>query len=900
LLSTKLFLPPLRGAIVARPRLTHLLNECLTRSLTVICAPAGFGKTTLLSEWRAFDHTAPLAWVSLDEADSDPMRFWQYVIAALNRLHAGVGDTALTMMRSPQPPPLEATLTVLINDLAALSTDFYLVLDDYHTIAAQPVHEGLAFLLDHLPAPMHVIILSRADPPLPLSRLRARRQLLEIRANDLRCTPEEAAAFLNQVMQLNLAEADISALTERTEGWMAGLQLAALSLHGRADAAAFITSFKGDDRYVLDYLVEEVLLQQPASVQEFLLNTSLLERMTAALCTTVTGRADAQAMLEQLEHSNLFIVPLDNTRKWYRYHHLFADLLRHRLQQVHPERVFDLHRRAAQWFEQNQLMDEAITHTLAAQDFDRAAHLIGQMVRPLYFVRSEPRTLLNWIDALPPEIASAYPQVGIGQAWCLLTFGQLDQATARCNSIMATLGDTPSDRVWRGEVETVLGVICMLRADIPQLAHHAERALQWLPPEDVLSLGIVQWERGQVYRFAGEPAAAAQAFGEAARFSREAGNLFFELLALSNRADRLLEQGYLREGIATHRQVQTVATQGGRRPLPIIGDSYAWTAITEWERNELDAAQADVVRGVELSLASGIPEIILTTLVVQARVLSAREQFDQAQAVLDQALTRAQHYNVPHILEHVQAAMAQEQLHRNNLIEAWRWAQQSPIHAALIAPIDYGRDEDYLVYAEICLRQGCASNDRALLEQTVDLLQRSIKAASEKGRQRQVVRAQILLALTQTALGRNAEAHKVLEQALRLGEPEGFLRSFVMHGETMRTMLVECRTRLDKQRAEPRLLEYLDRLGAAFPQSVPAPSKLQPSVPHPRTLIEPLSDRELEVLRLIAVDRSNQDIASELYLSVNTVKTHIQHIYEKLNVSSRLSAVEEARRLKIL
>jgi LuxR family maltose regulon positive regulatory protein len=891
-------MPPLRSAIVPRPRLTRVLNDSLTRSLTVICAPAGFGKTTLMSEWRAADRSVPLAWVSLDEADSDPVRFWQYIIAAFNRLHAGVGDIALAMMRSPQPPPLDATLTALINDLAALPADFLLVLDDYHTITSQAVHEALAFLLDHLPAPLHVIILSRADPPLPLSRLRARRQLLELRANDLRCTTDETAAFLNQVMRLDLTEADVSALEARTEGWIAGLQLAALSMQGRDDAAAFIASFQGDDRYVLDYLVEEVLLRQPVTVQEFLLDTSILARMTAALCQVVTGREDTQTVLEHLEHSNLFIVPLDNARRWYRYHHLFADLLRHRLQQAHPDRVPDLQRRAAQWFEQRQLMDEAITHLLAAKDFDRAAQLIGRMVRPVYFARSEPHTLLNWISALPAEIIAANPAVGIGQAWCRLSFGQFDQVAEHCAAVTATLGDTLADRAWQGEVEVVLGASCMLRGDIPQLARHAERALKLLPPDDALTLGIVHWEQGQVYRFAGEPAAAAQAFGEAARFSHAAGNLFFELLASSNRADRLCEQGRLREGIAAHRQAQAIATKDGRKPLPIIGDSYGWTAFAEWERNELDAALADAARGVELTTASGISEVILSTLVTYARVLHDLGQLDQAQAVLDQAVARAQQYNVPHMLSQVQAAAAQERLHRGNLGDAWRWVQNSVIQANLTAPIDSLFDEEYLVYAEVCLAQGRATNDRSLLEQTADLLQRSIAAASEKGRYRQVLRAQVLLALTQSALGRKAEAFAALEQALQLGEPEGFVRSFVTQGEAMQSLLTECRVRLEKHHAEARLLAYADQLLAAFPTT--AATSLAPPQATANDLIEPLSDRELDVLRLIAADRSNQEIASELYLSVNTVKTHIQHIYEKLNVSSRLSVVEEARRLKIL
>jgi LuxR family maltose regulon positive regulatory protein len=463
------------------------------------------------------------------------------------------------------------------------------------------------------------------------------------------------------------------------------------------------------------------------------------------------------------------------------------------------------------------------------------------------------------------------------------------------------LGDPPGDRARRGEVEAVLGTISMLRGDIPQLAQHAERALQLLPLDDALTLGIVHWEQGQVYRFAGEPAAAAQAFSEAAQFSHAAGNLLFELLALSNRADRLCEMGRLRDGIATHRQVQAIATQGVRKPLPIIGESYGWTVLAEWECNELDAARADAARGVELTLVSGIPEIILTTLVTQARVLHDLGQLEQAQAALDQAVTCAQQYGVQHMLELMRAAAAQEQLHCGNVTEAWRWAQSDPIRLKLAAPIDHAHDdEEYVVYAEVCLTQGRATNDRALLEQTADLLQRVIAAASEKGRYRQVLRAQVLLALTQSALGRNAEALAVLEQALVRGEPEGFTRSLIMHGAAMRSLLAECRVRLEKQRAEARLLDYVARVLAAFPGAEAV--TLSSSTPKAAgsQLVEPLSDRELDVLRLIAADRSNQDIASELYLSVNTVKTHIQHIYEKLNVSSRLSAVEEARRLKIL
>ncbi len=479
LLTTKLYVPPLRPGLVPRPRLIELLDEGVTRKLTLISAPAGFGKTTLISEWIQ-QCGRPVAWLSLDGGDNDPVHFLAYIIAALQTIVANVGENIPSALQSPQPPPIESLLTGLINEIAdasdSASYPFALILDDYHVLEAQPIHAALIFLLDHLPAQMHLIITTREDPPLPLARWRARGQMTEIRAGDLRFREAEAAAFLNQAMGLELASDDIAALEARTEGWIAGLHLAALSLQGHADRADFIRSFAGDDRHVMDYLVGEVLSLQPESVQRFLLHTSIMERMCGPLCDAVMDGDEtsggSQDILERLEQANLFIVPLDNRRQWYRYHHLFADLLRTRLRREVPERIPDLHRRASDWYEQNELITEALGHALAAEDFEQAAGLVAGNALPM-LMRGEVATVQDWLDALPKEIVRSHPRLCIDKAWVLYLTQRPDAIEpllqdAERGLESSDLADQVATSSWLGEVMALRAWVKRTQGDLAQ------------------------------------------------------------------------------------------------------------------------------------------------------------------------------------------------------------------------------------------------------------------------------------------------------------------------------------------------------------------------------------------------------------------------------------------------
>ena len=429
ILATKLYIPPPRPKVVLRPRLVERLDEGLHHKLTLISAPAGFGKTTLVSEWVASCERAT-AWLSLDEGDNDLARFLAYLVAALQTIMADMGEGVLAVLQSPQPPPIESMLTALLNEITATPDDFILVLDDYHVMDAQPVDHALTFLLEHLPPQMHLVIATREDPQLPLARLRARGQLTELRAADLRFTPSEAAEFLNRVMGLNLSADDIAALETRTEGWITGLQMAALSMQGRSDTASFIQAFTGSHRFVLDYLVEEVLQRQPEHMRSFLLQTAVLDRLNGSLCDAVTGREDGRGMLETLERGNLFVIPLDDRRQWYRYHHLFADVLQTRLMEEWPDQVSALHRRASVWYEQNGLPSDAIRHALAAEDFERAADLI-ELAGPVVEESSQTATWLGWVRALPDELVRARPVLSVWYAYALLGRGEMEAAEAR-------------------------------------------------------------------------------------------------------------------------------------------------------------------------------------------------------------------------------------------------------------------------------------------------------------------------------------------------------------------------------------------------------------------------------------------------------------------------------------
>jgi LuxR family maltose regulon positive regulatory protein len=581
LLKTKLHIPPIRLELVSRPRLIEGLDMGLDRKLTLVSAPAGFGKTTLLSEWvTQFQDRA--AWLSLDREDNDEVRFWTYLVAALQTVHAGLGQDALQLLQAPQQPATQAILTRLLNQVTDLAQGVILVLDDYHLISDPAVHEGIAFLLEHLPPQMHVVISTRADPPLPIHRLRARGQLAELRSGDLRFTADEAATFLNAAMRLELAREDVEALEIRTEGWVVGLQLAALSLQGRADAHEFITTFSGGHHYVLEYLAHEVVRRQPEPVQHFLMQTSILDRLCGPLCDAVTGGDDGEAMLAHLRQHNLFILPLDDEYRWHRYHHLFADLLGNLLRKAwSPEYIQELHLRACDWYARNSFAADAVNHAVAAKDFERTAQLLEDNSLAMV-TRGELTTLLRWIEALPGDVARGRPWLGIHQAWPLTFAGKADAAESLLQRIerQVALGDLrPDAEEILGNVAAMRAMLAMMGGNMPQAVELAHRADELLPAVNLASRNTILFVLASAYWAQGELVKAAQVLTEELESGRVSENLWTVVRTLCDLADLRLIQGQLRQATDLCQEALQWAEMRGARHFGTVG--YALVKLGE-------------------------------------------------------------------------------------------------------------------------------------------------------------------------------------------------------------------------------------------------------------------------------------------------------------------------------
>jgi LuxR family maltose regulon positive regulatory protein len=915
LLHTKLYIPPPRPDLVSRPRLIERLNEGLHRTLTLISAPAGFGKTTLVSSWidhlagaqrsRAgpelveggaeekhispHPHTpAQVAWLSLDEADNDPVRFLAYFIAALQTIEANIGKGTLSVLQSPQPPPTEAVLTSLINEIAALPDRLVLVLDDYHLIESQPIHDALTFLLEHLPPHVHLVIATREDPHLPLARLRAGGQLTELRATDLRFTTSEAAAFLNQVMSLDLSTEDITALERRTEGWIAGLQLAALSMQGHRDATRFIKSFTGSHHFVLDYLLEEVLEQQSESVQTFLLQTAILNRLTGPLCDALTGQDNGQTTLEMLEHTNLFIIPLDNERHWYRYHHLFADLLRQRLRQKQPERVSTLHHRASEWYEQNGFADEAIEHALRSEDFERAAHLIEEYADAL-LQRGEHTTVSDWINALPASLVREQPYLCVFHAWALQLTGQFEATEARLTDAEEALANLYQENevdaeTIRGYIHSHRAYLTFIRGEHAKTINYARQALEQLPPEATVIRTQTALYLGVAYRFQGELQAALDVFTETVALSQKMGVSVTAVLSFLNLAELYTEQAHLHQARNIYEQaLQFTKRHTGRPDMPFTGYVYVGIGRILRHWNELDNAYRHTTKGIALCRDRNVAELLALSCIELAHIHHALGNDEQAREALQEAKQVFAGFS-PWGSDMVAAHQAHLDLMCGEVKSAERWAQASDLN--IEGELELHRELEYLALARVFIAQN-------RFEQALSLLGRLYQTAQAIGKMRSVLETLMLQAMALSAQGHTEQALIKLEQALAVGEPENYVRIFVDEGPPMARLLYEALTR----GIAP---DYTRRLLAAFPIAEPEqtdPSKAQA----PKSeLVEPLSERELEVLQLIAEGLTNPEIAARLYVTLNTVKVHTRNIYGKLGVNNRTQAVARARALGIL
>ncbi len=860
ILTTKLHIPPARPNLVARPRLITRLNEGLTRPLTLISAPPGFGKTTLVTPWLE-QQPLPAAWYSLDERDNDLARFLAYFVAALETVQPEIGRQALNRLRSRRRPPLESLMTLLSNDIAAIPRDFILVLDDYHLVELQVIHEAMAFLLDHLPPPMHLVIASRADPPFPLTRLRARGQLVELRAPDLRFSPDEAAAFLNQGMGLSLTPEQVAALDERAEGWIAGLQLAALSMQGHENVAGFISAFAGSHGFVLDYLAEEVLQRQTPEILTFLLQTSLLDHMNAALTDAVTGRDDSVQILAQLEKANLFLVSLDDARQWYRYHHLFDDLLQSRLQESHPEQVAELHRKASAWYEQNGFVNGAVDHALAAGDLERAAHLI-ELAAPTLLIRSEDRTLRTWIAALPQDLIHAHHSLGVWYATAEAGAGNFELAEAH----LAQVDDTQLAPLARGVAALMRATIALFHSDLPHAIESARKALT---------------DAG---------ASTAASTGPEAELS-SLTSVFLAMLL----AEAEIAAGKLRDAVATYLRELEIRKSTAHANFMTVFIGYVHVRLAEqyYEWNELDVAAHHTSQGLEICRAERNEEFESYALSALAQIKQAQGDYANAIELGNQAMALGRKRNVASELRMLAARQVRILLQQNRIDDAGQIAREMPL--AEQAPWFMQGALVPISRARVLIAQ--REFDRAA--QMLEPLCQQAQAESQTGR---LIEGMALLSLARQGQGETAKARTALACALSLGEPEGYVRTFVDLGESMEQLLKVYRLQVTGSTVSE---EYVMKLLISFPAVNHAgqlsnfqPSNVQPS--NLQHIPEPLSERELAVLRLIAEGLTNQEIADRLIVALSTVKTHINNIYGKLGAANRTQALSRARELKLL
>ncbi len=895
LITTKLHLPEPRSDLVPRSRLITRLTEAASRALTLVSASAGFGKTTLVSSWLSSltPSLAPEArgrvgvgvWLSLDEDDNDPVRFFTYIVAALQTLNPALGGAASALLQSPQPPPLKTIIGELINDFgreAPSARPYTLTLDDYHLITSPAIHEALAFLLDHLPSNLHLILITRVDPPLPLARLRARGQLAELRADDLRFTPDEAADFLNRIMGLRLTAADVAALEGRTEGWIAGLQLAALSMQGLKDVHSFVSAFSGSHRYVIDYLAEEVLNRQPPEIREFLLQTSILDRLCGPLCDAVISSSqspisnlqfsNSQSTLEHLEHSNLFLIPLDSSREWYRYHNLFAEVLRQHLRHTRRDLIPDLHRRASQWYEQHGLISDAIRHALAAPDLEVAVRLIEDHAL-LTIIGGQTMMAQGWINSLP-ELARQRPRIALNAAWAALGLGQVGDVERHLSFVEAALPKLPETeaRPLQGEVAASRALLYGFFEEHPIAIASAQEALSLLP------------ETHSQLR-ASVAASLAYAYFQAGRLN-EADQVLNDPLAVFTTAERLIAlhatlsgtrgmvraaQGRLAEALRILQETAPTLEHNGR-PLPIAATVmvYHQLAACLYERNELEAAEKYLRDCLDLSRLAGNSMMEAHSLASLGWLTQARGNFDEALRFIEQASELGRTLHLPLSFGVFTS------------FQIFIWVRQGNLAAASAWADDYARNLDPhalnpLDILRLELPRVRLAEER--FDEALEALHQIQAEAAPAGHGRLFAWSLLLEAEARQARGDLNAALAALNQVLEIGEREGYLRMFLDEGEPMRALLEQV-TGLYRPYARRLLLHFGPKPELA--------------------LVEPLSDRELEVLQLIYSGLSNQEIAEKLVVAISTVKKHINSLYGKLGVQSRTQALARARELNLV
>ncbi len=873
-------------------------------------APAGFGKTTLLAEWveQSAQDDRTVAWLSLDPADSEPASFWTYVVAALRTAMPCQFPGALELLAS-SPFPTQPLITTLLNELAAAPGEVWFVLDDYHLVDSHDVSDGVAFFVEHLPPHMHVVLSTRADPGLPLSRWRARGELAEIRAADLRFTSDEVATYLSEVNGLSLRSGDVAVLEERTEGWIAALQLAALSIQGREDVSGFIARFAGDDRYIVDYLVEEVLDHQPDSVREFLLQSAVLDRLTGPLCDAVTGRSDGSDLLLTLERANLFTVPLDDRREWYRYHHLFADVLRARIVAEEPDLVPLLHQRASAWYEGHDLAEEAISHALAARDFDRAAYLM-ELVVPAIRVNRQEGILLGWLKALPDDVVRRSPVLSAFYGYMLMVSGDLDAFEPWLDDAERALAAPPDGSAPRWaiteELRTLPATIAVYRASLAQArgdvagtAEHARRALELAGPSDHLSrggatgfLGLVAWAQGEV-------STAVETFTQAVASLHAAGNLVDELSSTVVLADMWLAAGRPSTARRLYEGALRLAEAHGEPVALATADLHVGLSEIDLDGGDLEAARRHLETAAAFAERVSMTESRHRWFVAMGRLVDAEGNPQEAIAFLDKAEQLYRPGFFPDVRP-IAAMRARVWIKEGNLSQADDWAQGRGVGASETAgpehldpeDLHYLSEYDHLTLVRLLIAHHRAHPDSATINRVSRLLDRLHEPAETSGRAGSLLEISMLQALTHEAQGHRPQALMALAQALaQAPEPAGYVRLFLDEGAPMTALLRDAPHHGVAGEHARRLL----RLGESH--DAEAPGSRQHRAP---SSAASLSDREHQVLKLLDSELSGPQIARELFVSHNTVRTHTKHIFTKLEVTSRRAAVLRARELGLL
>ena len=912
ILTTKLHFPPARSSLVSRPRLIEKLQQGVMGPLTLISAPAGYGKTTLMSEWRTgVGRDFPLAWLSLDANDNDFARFMSYFALALTTLDPVLAINTLPLVQSPQTPPINEVLTILINDISEFDQQFIFILDDYHVIIDPAIHGAIAFLIEHLPSQMHLVIMTRADPPLPLSRLRTR-GLQEIRSEHLRFTIPEATAFFTQVMGIELSTEAITALETRSEGWIAALQLVALSIQGRntESMAGFISEFAGTHHYIADYLVEEVLNRQSDKVREFLLGTSVLDQLTGSLCDAVLDRRDGQYMLEMLERSNLFLTVLDDDRRWYRYHRLFADLLQSRLRQNDPHRWTDLHRRAAQWCEQQGMVEDAVQYALTTEDFDLAGNLIEKVSGDVVG-RERISLMMRWVKSLPKEVLYSRPRLCLYYIWTLSFGGYLDEADILIryfeeafdeykalgektifHSRLTSLKTKPPPSLAGLSFEDRISIILNVQhasierfRDLEKAKNYCELALKQIPANDYDNLTTTLFFMGHIQLLNGDTLLAQQTLRESLRLTLLTQESSINLSAVNYLGQAMILQGKLHQAMELF--TQAAQLMQGRPKSHLLGIELIRMGDVQREWNELDKASQNIQEGLHLAESIGDFVFLREGYVAKSKLEQSLGNLENAVSYLQKAEQIARNTETTRGITPIKPLQVRLWINLGDMQSAEQWVKDSGLdidNNVILNSLHFLDEYSLITLARLYIARGRLVDARRLLDQLHSF-------ASSAGRQGRVIEILIFQALTDYAGGEMRLAMETLTKALALAEPEGYIRLFVDEGEKMEELL----ELVSNSRGMGEMAAYVVKLLAAFPHI-----QAQPATPLQQPLIEPLSPRELEILNLVADGMSNRQIADKLVLATGTVKKHINNIFGKLDVQNRTQSVARARELHLL